>query len=66
MLSAYRTTSGAHGVPDEEIDSLDGDIAVAVVEALVRGTCGIAGWQPTGEREIRILDAGIDRVQIAF
>lgn len=66
MLSAYRDTLRAHGVPDEDVEDLDGDVAAAMVVCLVRGTCGVARWQPAAGRAARINDNGVDHAQAAF
>ncbi|GAB3402522.1 phosphotransferase family protein [Flindersiella endophytica] len=66
MLSAYRDGLRAHGVPETGVDSVNSDIAAAVVVCLVRMTCGTARWQPASERETHILDANVERAQAAF
>lgn len=61
VLAAYVDAFTGWGHPLDEaalIEQLDG----ALVWVFIRGTCGVARWQPSSEREKQLVEFGIQRL----
>jgi len=63
VLGAYTRALAEHGVPARPETTWSREMGGALLRKSIRETCGVAGWEPTLERERRILEVTFERLE---